>query len=163
MRSGIREQSFDCGARLSGVPSGMNAPAKPTLLIVDDDERIRYLVGAAAERCGEFSAVEAAADGQAAFDAIKAAYHDGGHQLPDIILSDLSMPRMDGLELIRELKRNPQTSGIPIAMMTSSNRPHDREDALAAGCCAFFEKPARMDEMLRVVASLPEFCPRQHI
>src|SRR5689334_5630851 len=125
----------------------MNTSSKPRLLIVEDDERIRVLVAAAAERSGNFDEVRGVADGQAAMEQIWAAVRGEGVP-PDIVLTDLCMPRMDGLGLTRELKRHPETRDIPVAMMTSSNRPNDRQDALAAGCCAFFEKPLRLDDFV---------------
>lgn len=136
----------------------MATPEKPILLIVEDDERLRYLAGAAAERCGHFARVQGAPDGRAALDLIRHALRTAPEAVPDIILSDLSMPHLDGLELIRELKQEPETRGIPIAIMTSSNRPNDREDAAAAGACAFFEKPQRLDDLIALVASLPDMC-----
>ena len=132
-------------------------PPLPSLLIVDDDAHIREIVHAAAERGGIFGTIEEAADGQAALDLI----HErlGSHlHLPDFVLSDLSMPRLTGLQLVRELKSRAHTEGIPFAMMTSSNLPNDREDALAAGCCAFFYKPTRMDEFVAMVESLQNLC-----
>lgn len=128
------------------------------MLIVEDDERLRYLVGAAAERCNEFSMVLGAADGQAALELILDAVRSNRLSLPDVILSDVSMPRMDGLQLMGELKRHPETASIPVVIMTSSNRPNDRQDAEAAGCCAFFDKPVRFDEFVSLVCSLPALC-----
>lgn len=138
----------------------MSDPKKPVLLIVDDDERIRFVVGAAAQRCGDFGAVHEASDGQAAVDAIWNALRSNPTAVPDIVLSDISMPGMDGLRLIRELKRHPETAAIPVAIMTSSNRPNDRQDAEAAGCCVFFDKPLRFDEFVAMVRSLPGCCCR---
>jgi CheY-like chemotaxis protein len=84
-------------------------------------------------------------------------------QIPDFILSDLSMPRVDDLQLLRELKRTSRTRDIPVAIITSSNRPNDRDDAAAAGCCAFFQKPVRIEEMITLVGSLPHICGRSAI
>jgi CheY-like chemotaxis protein len=136
----------------------MTEPNKPVLLIVDDDERVRSLVAAAAERCGEFTAVQRAPDGQVAIDVIWSALRSDPGAVPDLVLSDLCMPRMDGFELIRKLKQHPETCRIPVAIMTSSNRPNDRQDAEAAGCCAFFDKPLRYDDFVALVCSLPGLC-----
>lgn len=133
-------------------------PAKPTLLIVEDDDRIRSVVCAAAARSKAFATILDEHDGQAALDLIWDRVRTNVEELPDFILSDLSMPRLDGLELTRELKRHPETSGIPIAIMTSSNRPNDRSDAQAAGCCAFFDKPVRFDDFVKIVEAVPNLC-----
>lgn len=132
---------------------------KPILLIADDDQHLRYLVAASAERSAVFLAVHTVPDGQAALEWVHDALREHAAQ-PDtlIVLSDLNMPRMDGLQLIRELKHDPLTREIPIAIMTSSNRPEDRDDAVSAGCTAFFRKAERFNEMSELVASLPGIC-----
>lgn len=136
----------------------MTVRGKPNLLIVEDDERLRYLVGAAAERCARFATIAAVGDGESALHFIRRTLRSEPEIAPDYVLSDLSMPRLDGLGLIRELKRHPETERIPIVIMTSSNQPNDREDAMAAGCCAFFYKPQRLDELTELVGSLPSLC-----
>jgi CheY-like chemotaxis protein len=135
----------------------VTAHSQPNLLIVDDDERIRYLLVAAAHRTGEYATVAAAADGQAALEHICRQLQEHG-TVPDLVLSDLSMPRMDGLELTRELKRRADTHDVPVVMITSSNQPNDRQDALAAGCSAFFNKPFGFEEMTSLIGSLPRIC-----
>jgi CheY-like chemotaxis protein len=126
------------------------------LLVVDDDQHVRELVRAAAEQSGLFARVDEVADGQAALELIQRSVLTG--EAPDFILSDLSMPRMDGLQLIQALKAAPETRHIPIAIMTSSNLPNDRSDALTAGCCVFFEKPTRFSDIVKMVESLPTHC-----
>ena len=128
------------------------------LLIVEDDPHLRSLLIAAAERSGCFGPVQAAHDGQEAIERLTPGPGAVPSPLPDYILTDLSMPRMDGVQLIHALKRSPRWRDIPIAVMTSSNRPNDREDATAAGCCAFFYKPARLEEMATLIGSLPRIC-----
>lgn len=132
---------------------------KPTLLIADDDQNLRYLVAASAERSGVYSAVHTVPDGQAALEWIHEAVRDpSGQQDYLLVLSDLNMPRMDGVQLIRELKHAPATRDIPIVIMTSSNRAEDRDEAQAAGCAGFYYKPERFDKLATLVASLPAVC-----
>lgn len=131
---------------------------RPTLLVVEDDATLRYLVVAAAERTGEYAEIHEAPDGRAAVELITGSLRERVDDGALLILSDLSMPRLDGLELIRELKARPDTRDIPIAVMTSSTRSDDRENVLAAGAWAFFSKPQRFDEYTVIVASLPRIC-----
>lgn len=134
----------------------MTSFAKFELLIVEDDAHLRELLRAAAQRTGRFSRIRTAGDGREALTCIQA---DATQEaLPDFILSDLSMPYVDGIQLIQELKRREATRHIPVAVMTSSNRPNDREDAIAAGCCAFFNKPMRLEEMATLIGSIPGIC-----
>lgn len=123
------------------------------LLIAEDDANLRTLLQAAAEQTRQFDVVHTVADGQEALDRVR---HSAPEIAPTYILTDLSMPRCDGIELIRQLKRHEETKRIPIAVMTSSDRPNDREDAIAAGCCAFYHKPARFEELVRLISSLPK-------
>lgn len=132
------------------------------MLIVDDDERIRYLARAAAERVGEFADVLGAADGQAALESLQTWRQEHSHETPLIVLTDLSMPRVDGLQLTRDLKARADTRHIPVAMMTSSNQPNDRQDSLAAGCCLFFEKPVRFDDFVTLMGTLSQHCAAIH-
>lgn len=131
----------------------MDPPHKVSLLIAEDDERLRALVEAAAQRAGVFAPIRVAADGEQAL----ALARDAGER-PELIVSDLSMPRMTGLDLIRALKSNDATRTIPVAVITSSDLPNDRENALAAGACAFLPKPLGFDALTQLLVSLRESC-----
>jgi CheY-like chemotaxis protein len=61
--------------------------------------------------------------------------------LPDLILMDLTMPLIDGLQATRMLKADPSTSGIPIIALTAHGEPEDRKAAEEAGCISFLAKP----------------------
>lgn len=63
------------------------------------------------------------------------------HHAPDLILMDLTMPLIDGLEATRMLKADPATASIPIIALTAHSQPEDREAAVAAGCASFLAKP----------------------
>jgi len=126
-----------------------------SLLIAEDDPHMRYLMEIAASRAGGFSRIELAPDGQAALDILRSR-KDADY--PDLLISDLAMPRLDGLNLIRELKRDPQTRRIPIAIVTSSDIPNDRRDVLAAGAYAFVEKPRGIEALTHVLETLRDSC-----
>jgi len=129
----------------------MHADEKLGLLIVEDDATIRYLEEVAAQRTGVFDPISAAADGRAALEWLKSR---APHELPAIVVTDLNMPRMNGLDLLRAIKTDPALERLCVAVITSSNIPHDREDALAAGACAFIPKPMRLEEFSRAMAQL---------
>ena len=131
----------------------MPPDAKLTLLIAEDDQNLRYLMEAAARHAGGFDPILTAADGQAALDAVR---KSGAH--PDLIVTDLSMPRMTGIELIRALKRDAATRGIPVAVVTSSDIANDREDALAAGAQSFWAKPHGFDALIALLNSIRDSC-----
>ena len=133
----------------------MLSSGKVALMIVDDDANIRFLIEAAARRSGLFEPVQVADNGQSAWDALTTA---APSQLPDLIVSDLVMPHMTGLELVRAVKRDERTRNIPIAIITSSDTPRDRDVALAAGACSFVPKPYGVDELTRALVGIREAC-----
>jgi CheY-like chemotaxis protein len=78
-------------------------------------------------------------------EGIRLAYE---HQ-PDLILMDLSLPKLNGWEVTRSLKSNPRFQQVPILALTAHAMVGDREKALEAGCDDYFAKPIEVDEFLR--------------
>ena len=110
----------------------------PRVLIVDDFEDARELYAEFLRMQGY--EVTGAADGPEALHlALPAAY--------DLIVLDLALPRMDGLAVLRELRRNPATVRTPIIILSASVGQEPREDALEAGADLFLEKPCLPDEL----------------
>lgn len=64
-----------------------------------------------------------------------------GQWLPDLVLMDLQLPGMSGLELTAQLKKTPATAAIPVVALTAYAMDADRQQALAAGCDGFLSKP----------------------
>ena len=64
---------------------------------------------------------------------------------PHLIISDIAMPGLDGLSLLKLLKVNPATRDIPLVLLTSSNRLEDVQDGLMAGAAAYLRKPVDWD------------------
>jgi CheY-like chemotaxis protein len=71
---------------------------------------------------------------------------------PDLILVDITLPGIDGLEVTRRLKMAPQTSAIPIIALTAHNMDGDRQRCLDAGCDGYVVKPIIPTELLNVIA-----------
>jgi CheY-like chemotaxis protein len=71
-----------------------------------------------------------------------------------MILTDLEMPRMDGFELLAELKRSPTLSLLPVIVASTESRPATRSRVLALGASAFVAKPIDQDELARVAGAL---------
>ena len=106
--------------------------ANETVLIVDDNPTNLKLVTYLVQANGYD--VATAGDAKTALDEIAA------HR-PDVILMDLQLPGVDGLELTRQIKGNATTSDIAIIAVTAYAMKGDREKALAAGCDAYVTKP----------------------
>ncbi len=90
--------------------------------------------------------VTEASTAQEAFELLKA-------DRPDLILMDIQLPGMDGLEATRKLKENPATRDIPVVAVTSYAMTGDREKALAAGCAGYITKPIDKTTFLQEVAA----------
>jgi CheY-like chemotaxis protein len=77
-------------------------------------------------------------------------------ELPDLILMDISLPGMDGLEATAVLKQDPATKGINVVAMTAHAMKGDEEKALAAGCSGYITKPIDTREFPKAVARFIE-------
>jgi len=74
--------------------------------------------------------------------------------LPDLIVMDLRLPRLDGWEATRRLKSQPETKHIPIIVVTADTSEKSREKAFAAGCDEYETKPADFDKRVKKIHSL---------
>jgi two-component system chemotaxis sensor kinase CheA len=119
----------DAPARL--VPTRA-ARAEYRILIVDDSITTRTLEKNILEAAGY--TVDLATDGQEAWTAM------GAGELPDLVVSDVSMPRMDGIDLARLIKEGERTSEIPVILVTSLDSPEDKARGIEAGADAYITK-----------------------
>jgi len=102
------------------------------ILLVEDNEVNRRLAGFLLRSQG-YQVIEATT-AQAAFDMIP-------NNRPDLIVMDIQLPGMDGLEATTKLKAEPATANIPVIAVTSYAMAGDRDKALASGCSGYVTKP----------------------
>jgi CheY-like chemotaxis protein len=114
------------------------------ILIVEDQEDNLAVVQNILEVVLRQKDVCVARDGH---EGIRMAYEHS----PDLILMDLSLPKLSGWEVTRSLKSNPRFRKVPILAVTAHAMVGDREKALAAGCDGYFPKPIEVDEFVRFV------------
>jgi CheY-like chemotaxis protein len=108
------------------------ATREQRVLVVDDDSEVRSLVAGTLRRDG-YTVVEAG-NGPEALDV--------AHRLiPDLVLLDMTLPGMDGVEVARQLKANPLLSAVPVVALSALTHRTVRERALAAGCTQYLTKP----------------------
>ena len=125
-------------APLVGVETSQKSEAM--VLIVDDSITVRQLLSLSFSKAGY--RVEQARDGQEAWEKLR-----GG--LPcDIVLSDIEMPRMNGLELLSNLQKDPRLASIPVAFLTSRGAERHRKEAAKLGASGYFTKPCPDRDLL---------------
>ena len=118
----------------------MTDAARARVLVVEDSEAIRTAFTILLEECGY--AVAAAATGA---DALRLA----SEASPDLVLLDLGLPDLTGLDVVRRLKADPATRRIPVVALTGRDDDADREALLAAGCAAYLLKPVDTQRLIR--------------
>ena len=135
--SGVTEAQSDT----STTPAAEVAHV-PTVMVVDDSLTVRKITGRLLEREGYH--VITAKDGTDALDQLEEA-------IPDVILSDIEMPRMDGFELVRNLRADERTRDVPVIMITSRLADKHREYAQKLGANEYLGKPYDEDDLLRLI------------
>lgn len=111
------------------------------VLLVEDDEDHVFLVRRALRDLeGVSVSVAVASNGEQALEELRHARFDPG-SLPHLVLLDLRLPRVDGLEVLRRIRADPALQALPVVVLTSSERDDDREGALRLGATWFVCKP----------------------
>jgi CheY-like chemotaxis protein len=105
------------------------------VLVVEDNDMNMQLVEFLLEE-GGFDIVKATSGEEAL-----AITRDASHVAPDLILMDIHLPGVDGLSVVRAMKAEPRTSGVPILALTAHAMRGDRDRFLQAGCDGYISKP----------------------
>lgn len=113
-----------------------------TVMTVDDSSTLRQMVSFVLRGAG-YEVVEAV-DG---LDALSKLTGQEVH----LFLSDINMPKMDGLEFTRQLRAMPQYKFVPIVLLTTESHPEKRQEGKAAGATAWIVKPFQPDQLLAVM------------
>lgn len=116
-----------------------------TILIVDDSAMIRRIVSQLVQQLGHQPLV--AENGRQGCEAAVAA-------LPDMIIMDIEMPVMDGIEATRCLKKDPLTAGIPVVFFTALGSEENIRQAREAGGIGFLNKPICKEELGRAIGDI---------
>lgn len=116
---------------------------RPVILIADDNADMRQYI---ARTLGAHYRTEAVADGEAALEAARA-------RLPDLILTDVMMPRLDGFGLLHALRADPRTSGVPVIMLSARAGEESRIEGMQEGADDYLVKPFSGRELLARVAA----------
>jgi two-component system response regulator len=133
----------------------LNESAAEILLVEDnaDDEELTLL---ALRRNGLINTIRVVRDGVEALDYLLGDAAGGldGAQQPRVVLLDLKLPRVDGFEVLRQVKRDPRTKTIPVVVLTSSREEPDLAQSYALGANSYIVKPVSFDQFLTTVQQL---------
>jgi twitching motility two-component system response regulator PilG len=116
------------------------------IMVIDDSATVREILRIGLGRVG--FTVDCFPDGVEALRGLI----QGNTLLPDLLLLDISLPKMDGYEVARRLKEKPQFSDIPIVMLTRRDGVLDRLKGRLAGASAYLTKPFKIDVVIDVIA-----------
>lgn len=130
------------------------------ILLVEDNVHDAELTMRAFKRCNLLQKLYWVKDGVEALDFIAGAGEFAArdpHELPRLILLDLKMPRLNGLDVLRSLKSNERTHAIPVVVMTSSSEPRDLDECYHLGVNGYVAKPIEYSGLTEAVARIGMF------
>ncbi len=123
-----------------------------SLILAEDDDGHATLVRRNLERAGVGN-ITLAHDGQEALDCVhRRGDHAGRTRAGAVLLVvDINMPRVDGVELLRQVKADPATAKLPVVMLTTTDDPREVERCYRLGCSAFITKPVQYDRLVEAI------------
>lgn len=127
------------------------------ILLVEDDYLDTMNVERELKKIGLEHPVFAARNGREALNMLRGEGVEKISPAPSVILLDINMPRMNGLEFLEELRRDPEFSHIPVFIMTTSNEETDRLAAQRLNVSGYIVKPLSFDSFERSHSSLDSF------
>lgn len=125
---------------------------QPSILLVEDNPMDVDLAMRAFKKRRLTNPVEVARDGEEALAWIPR--WETGAPLPAVILLDLKLPRVDGLEVLRQLKEHPQFRSVPVVVLTTSGESHDVARAYELGANSYIVKPVDFDKFVEVASQI---------
>jgi DNA-binding response OmpR family regulator len=128
----------------------MNPSAAPTprVVLIEDNPGDVYLVELALKSHQIDCQLVHFENGE---DALKSMLETDKVHLPDLILLDLNLPRLDGKQVIQRVREHAALVTIPIAVLTSSHSPRDYDDVMKLGATRYIQKPTRLQECLNTI------------
>ena len=124
------------------------------ILHVEDDEAYAFLLQMVFERAGISNPVQVAQDGQMAIDYLagEGAFADRGkYPLPCLVLLDLKMPKVNGMDVLAWIRRQPHLKKLVVVVLSSSAQPEDVERAYELGANSYIEKPIELERTQEIV------------
>ncbi len=130
-----------------------------TILLAEDDDGHAQLVQRNLERAGLLNGFLRVRDGQELLDCLASRGTSHEQTLGEalVILLDINMPRIDGIEALRQIKANPATHRIPVIMLTTTDDPREIDRCYELGCNVYVTKPVEYDGFIDAIRRLGLF------
>jgi two-component system response regulator len=122
-----------------------------TILLVEDNEDDIELTVRAFAKSGVANDLAVARNGE---EALAYLHRDDGHPLPEVVLLDLKLPKIDGLEVLRRMREDPRTRRLPVVVLTSSNEEQDMLSSYELGANSFVRKPVDFARFIEAARQL---------
>lgn len=129
------------------------------ILLAEDDEGHAYLVQQNLQEAGVANQLFHVRDGQEALDFIRCTgtYQERIPNGPLILLLDINMPRVDGVEVLRQLKADPKTNELPVIILTTTDDPREVKRCYELGCSCYVTKPVDYGRFVEAIRRLGLF------
>ena len=127
------------------------------ILLVEDDPGDVLMTREAFEACPTPRRLTVVSDGESAMDYLRQRGMHTAAVTPDLVLLDLNLPRMDGREVLAELKADPRLRMIPVVVLTTSEAEEDVIRSYSLHANAFVTKPVDFDQFAEVIRKIDEF------
>ncbi len=137
----------------------MTDPQPVTIIYAEDDDGHAALIEKNLRRAGVSNGFVRLKDGQEALDYFRSdtACTDGHVAVPCVLLLDIKMPRVDGIEVLRQLKADAKTATLPVIMLTTTDDPRDIRRCYELGCNVYITKPVEYEPFVDAIKRLGFF------
>ena len=125
-----------------------------SVLLVEDSPTQVILMQALLEANPNFSLLAAAKDGDEALDYLRRTGKHTQAQRPDLVLLDINLPTISGIEVLQQMKADAELKDIPVVMLTASTDEQDMAQSYSDGAATFISKPPRPDDLEKVLGEL---------
>jgi len=129
------------------------------MLLAEDDDGHALLVMRNLQRAGMANQIVHVTDGQQVLDFVRCQgpFADRSTHQPLLLVLDINMPRLDGVETLRQIKADEATAKIPVIMLTTTDDPREIERCYELGCSVYVTKPVEYDAFVQAVRRLGLF------
>lgn len=130
------------------------SPAEPIeILIAEDNEDDLLLIEEAFGESKFLNLFHIVRDGEEAMTYLRRQGPYAGAKRPGLVLLDINMPKMNGIEVLTEIKADPVLARLPVIIMTVSDREKDLVDSYSKGACSYIRKPVNFAKLCEVVST----------